>query len=145
MQLTTNGSRIISFSTELFKKFQAIDISLYGLTADEYLNNTGSFEAFKLVRDGCIMLSEADIDFRVTLVLNNTNCCQMEDYVRYAIELGAKRIGFALPSNGGKLLFDVPDKWYLTAENKRRIYRTFRDVQNKSIGKITFTEWNRNN
>lgn len=145
LQLTTNGSRIISFSPELFKKFQAIDISLYGLTANEYLNNTGSRESFKLVRDGCIMLSEADVDFRVTLVLNNTNCYQMEDYVRYAIDLGAKKIGFALPSHGGKLLFDVPDKWHLTAETRRKIYRTFREVQNKYISKIAFTEWERSN
>ena len=131
LQLTTNGSHINSFPAELFKKFQAIEISLYGLTADEYLSNTGCFGAFNQVRAGCIMLSEADVDFRVALVINNDNWCQMEDYVRYAICVGTKRIGFALPSIGGKLLLDASDKWHLTAETKKMIYRKFRDIQNK--------------
>ena len=143
LQLTTNGSRIRSFSEELFKKFKAIDISLYGLTSEDYLSNTGCFDAFCKVKDGCIMLSEADIDFRVTLVLNNENWNQMENYVQYAISVGAKRIGFALPSNGGKLLHGTSDRWHLTSETKRMIYREFRNVQSKYNDKIMFTEWER--
>lgn len=143
LQLTTNGSRILSYPIELLKKFSAIDISLYGLTADEYLFNTGDARAFERVKAGCIYLSESNIKFRVTLVINNDNWHQMEDYVQYAIDVGADRIGFGLPSNGGKLLLDTPDKWYIVPETKKKIYRKFREIQNNYRDTIGITEWAR--
>lgn len=142
LQLTTNGSRIFSYPLELFKKFEAIDISLYGLNDSEYLLNTGT-KAFEQVTVGCKLLSKANIDFRVTLVINNDNWRQMEDYVQYAINVGAKRIGFALPTNGGKLLLNTPDKWYISGDTKKKIYREFRALQKKYENNIAFSEWHR--
>ncbi len=143
LQLTTNGSTILSHHIDLFKKFEAIDVSLYGLSPNDYLINTGNYDAFDRVKQGCISLSKANIEFRVTLIVNNDNWHQMEDYVRFAIELGAKRIGFGLPTNGGKLLLNTTDKWSLSAETRRKIYKNFRAIQSKYGNIIDITEWDR--
>lgn len=144
LQLTTNGSRIISYPIDVFKKFEAIDISLYGLSAEEYRINTGSGNSFYLVKDGCMKLKDSNIDFRVTVVLNNENWSQMEDYVQYAIEVGAESIGLALPMQSGKLLTTTTDKWNLSQDTKKLIYRKFRDIQKRYGEKIKILNWTRN-
>ena len=61
LQLTTNGSRIVSLPIDIFKKFEAIDISLYGLSEEEYRINTGNANSFGLINEGFTKLKEADI------------------------------------------------------------------------------------
>jgi len=143
LQLTTNGSKIISYPIDVFKKFEAIDISLYGLSAEEYRINTGNGNSFYLVKDGCMKLKDSNIDFRVTVVLNNENWSQMEDYVRYAIEVGAESIGLALPMQSGKLLTSTTDKWYLSPDTKKLIYRKYRDIQKRYGEQIKILNWTR--
>lgn len=143
LQLTTNGSQISSYPIEIFRNFQAIDISLYGLSEKEYAINTGNANAFELVKKGCNMLSVANIDFRVTLVINNHNWHQIEDYVRYAISVGAKSIGLSLPMQSGKLINKNVDKWYLTKETRKNIYKEFRNIQKKYSDKIKIKDWDR--
>lgn len=145
LQLTTNGSRIVSLPIDIFKKFEAIDISLYGLSEEEYRINTGNANSFGLINEGFTKLKEADIDFRVTLVINNNNWHQMEDYVRYAIDVGAESIGFALPMQSGKLLTSTTDKWFLTDEIRKKIYRNFRYIRKVYNEKINILDWSRSN
>lgn len=145
LQLTTNGSKIVSYPIDVFKKFEAIDISLYGLSAEEYRINTGNANSFYLVKDGCQKLKESNINFRVTVVINNENWSQMEDYVQYAIEVGAESIGLALPMQSGKLLTSDTDKWSLSQDTKKLIYRKYRDIQKEYGGKIQILNWNRSN
>lgn len=143
LQLTTNGSRITSFPIDVFKKFQSIDVSLYGLSANDYEHNTGSAQAFNWVTKGCMALKAADIGYRTTLVVNNNNWHQMEDYVRYAIDIGAESFGFALPMTSGKILNTTEDKWHLSKDTKREIYRTYRFIYDKYKDKIQISEWYR--
>lgn len=143
LQLTTNGSKITSYPIEIFKKFQSIDVSLYGLSAEEYKNNTGNSQAFYLVTEGCRALKSADINYRTTLVLNNNNWHQMEDYVRYAIAVGADSFGFALPMTSGKLINAADNKWYLSKDIKRKIYRTYRLICDKYSDNIKISDWYR--
>ena len=143
LQLTTNGSQITSYPIDVFKNFQAIDISLYGLSQAEYKVNTGNANAFNWVTKGCNFLASANIDFRVTLVINNDNCHHIEDYVKYGINVGANSIAFALPTYSGKLLNDKTDKWYLTKEKRKIIYRQIRDVQKRYNHRIAIRDWSR--
>ena len=113
LQLTTNGSQICSYPIEVFKHFQAIDVSLYGLSANEYKINTGNAGSYEHVKKSIKMLSSSNIDFGTTLVINNDNWNQMEEYVKYAIDMGATNIAFALPSRSGRLLTTFSDKWDL--------------------------------
>lgn len=143
LQLTTNGSRITTYSMEVFKKFQAIDISLYGLSGNEYKVNTGSAESYNLVMSGCRELKAADINFGVTLVINAQNWTQLENYVEYAIRVGAKSISFALPMNSGRLINSNSDKWFLSPETKKNIYKCYRSVSKKYKDDIIVREWTR--
>lgn len=143
LQLTTNGSKITSYPIEIFKKFEAIDVSLYGLSASEYKINTGSSHAFQSVTEGCKALRSANIDFRTTLVVNEDNWRQMEDYVNLAIDVGAESFGFALPVISGKLINTATQKWCLSRETKKEIYRTFRAICDKYNNKIKISDWYR--
>ncbi len=143
LQLTTNGSRIVLYPIEVFKKFKSIDISLYGLSAEEYKVNTGNSDAYELVKTGCEMLSAAGINFRVTLVINNENWKQMRDYVMYALEVGAKEIAFGVPTSSGRLLNNNSGKWYLTNETKKIIYKEFRNIREEYRDRIYIENWSR--
>ena len=69
----------------------------------------------------------------------------MEDYVRYAIDVGAESIGFALPMQSGKLLTSTTDKWFLTDEIRKKIYRNFRYIRKVYNEKINILDWSRSN
>lgn len=143
LQLTTNGSEITTYPIEVFRKFQTIDISLYGLSTEEYRVNTGNPDAYERVKAGCNMLCSANIDFRVTLVLNNENWHQMEEYVKYGVAVGAESIGLALPMQSVKLLNAPADKWTLTKETRREIYKEFRRIQDAYRNIIRIIDWYR--
>ena len=143
IQLTTNGSTIVSYPIDTFKRIQSIDISLYGLSAEDYKNNTGNADAFGKVCDGLKTLKNACIDFRTTLVLNNDNWSKMEDYIKLAIDLGATSFGFALPMISGKLMNTNTDKWQLATETKKSIYRSYRYICDKYKTKIRISDWYR--
>ena len=68
------------YQTTAVKKFEAIDISLYGLSEEEYRINTGNANSFGLINEGFTKLKEADIDFRVTLVINNNKGHQLSSF-----------------------------------------------------------------
>jgi len=143
LQLTSNGTNIDMYSVDLFKKFQGIDISLYGLNDDEYLNNTKNKEGFQKVLNGCRILKNAGINFRETVVLNNENRHQMEEYVKFAIESGAETLGFALPVASGKLIKSNNKKWSLSVDSINEIYREFRRLENKYKNQISLSPWYR--
>ncbi len=145
IQLSTNGSRIVYYPIDLFKKFQAIDVSLYGLSPDEYQINTGNANAFENVKQGCMNLKAASINYRVTVVLNNNNWIQMEDYIKYAIDVGAKNISFSVPMISGKNLSPSSDKWVISADTRKMIYKKLRWLQNTYKDIISIKDWTRNN
>lgn len=145
LQLTTNGSRIKSYPVEIFECFQAIDISLYGLSSKEYGENTGHPEAFEFVKENCCSLHERKIDYRITTVLNKHNMYNMENYIRFAIEVGASSVSFSLPMQSGRAMSTLDNKWNLTPEDRRYIYRSFRELQIKYHDEIHIKEWYRSN
>ena len=89
------------------------------------------------------MLNGADINFRVTLVINNENWKDMNDYVRYALDVGANEIAFGLPASSGRLIIDKSDKWYLKKETKKKIYKEFRYIRDIYKDRIHIENWTR--
>lgn len=143
LQLTTNGTNMARFPFDLYKKFQAVDISLYGLSNMEYFANTNSRNAFDMLTSSCLALAKADIPFRHTLVINEKNYEQMEAYLKYSIEVGAKSFGFATPTVSGRLINGNQSGWILSKEKRKYIYRKFRELEVKYKDKIYISPWYR--
>lgn len=143
MQLTTNGTNISNIETNVFQAFQAIDISLYGLSNDEYFVNTKMQGAFDKLIESCRLLYDNKINFRQTLVLNNNNWKFMEDYLMLAIDLGATTFSFSLPVLSGKLLQSSNPIWSVSKDTTDLIYRNYRKLVNKYRDKIDIIPWKR--
>lgn len=143
LQLTTNGTNIAQYPISLFKNFQAIDISLYGLNDEEYLANTHSHHAFNDIINSCKKLSDSGILFRHTVVLNEENFNKMEEYLKLAIETGASSFGYSLPTKSGRLLQKDNKKWELSKQTKKIIYQKFRELEVKYKDKIYISPWYR--
>jgi len=144
LQLSTNASNIYKYPISLFKNFQAIDISLYGLSSDEYKRNVGNDQAFEVVKSACKALSNEKISFRNTIVLNSENWSLMERYIQFSMSIGANSIAFSSSSFSGKLLENQPQKWILTQETKRRAYILYRELYEKYKNEINIIKWERN-
>lgn len=145
LQLTTNGTNLLNYPMELFKQFQGIDISLYGINNDEYFLNTKSNRSFDNLILACEKLSSSKIPFRHTVVLNHRNVSKMEDYLNFSISLGATSFGYALPVKSGRLLNSDSAEWSFTTDEIDMIYRTFRALNTKYKDKIDITPWHRSN
>lgn len=143
LQLSTNGSNILRYPISLFKLFDAIDISLYGLSESEYRENVGNGIAFTNVKKACQALANADIKFRNTVVLNNSNWKDMERYILFSIENGADSIAFSYPFQSGKLIDNIADKWNLNDKTKKEIYVLYRQLFKKYGKIINIIPWTR--
>lgn len=143
LQLSTNGSNIHRYPISLFKTFDAIDISLYGLSEREYQDNVGNGIAFTKVKQACQALAKENIKFRNTVVLNNNNWRDMEQYILFSIDNRADGIAFSHPFYSGKLIDDHVDKWNLNEKTKREIYVLYRQLFEKYGKIINIMPWTR--
>lgn len=82
-------------------------------------------------------------DTIVSLVLSKDNINRMEDYIKGAINMGAKRIKFGVPSIAGRACDDIKHekRFLLTDDDLRVAYRNSREFKRKYYRDISIGIW----
>ena len=101
MALLTNGSRLSKISLDILKKFNNIQVSCYGASANEYQEYTKS-GAFNSFCTGIKRLTAENIDTTIALILRKTNFRRLEEYASMFSDLGVKDIRFGLTRKLGR-------------------------------------------
>lgn len=143
LQLTTNGANLWTLPVSVIKKFSDIDISMYGASPQAYAENTGNLYAYNDFENTCKLLRDNNINFRITMVVNNKNIRNLDEYVVKAIALGASSFSFGLPTQTGRLIESPDDDWVCNREMINYTYRYIRMAKKKYENNINIIEWER--
>ncbi len=143
IRIPTNGSLLYLYDDELIKKINFVQISLYGSNPDEYQRFTGSRKSYYDVIKSIEKVNRCGVDNMLSLVLSKENLNQMEDYVKGAIAMGAKRMKFGVPSIAGRACDDLKHekRFLLTDEDLRFAYRQSRELKRKYYNDIHIGIW----
>lgn len=143
IRIPTNGSLLYLYDDEIIKKLHHVQFSLYGSSPDEYKKFTGSGEAYYAVIKSIEKVNKCGVDNIMSLVLNKENLNRMEDYIKAAINMGAKRIKFGVPTIAGRACDNLAqDKLFLLTDEELRVaYRKSRELKRKYYEKISVGIW----
>ncbi len=143
IRIPTNGSLLYTFNDEIIRKINFVQFSLYGTTPEEYKEFTGSKDAYYAVMKSIEKVKNCGVDNIASLVLNKDNINRMEEYIEGAIQLGATKIKFGVPTLAGRAFDDVTqnNRFMLTHEDLRAAYRNSRELKRKYHGKISVGIW----
>lgn len=145
LELNTNGILLEKMPAKILRLFDAISISLYGLSESEYKENTQNSSAFYKLKKSCEYIKKLGIRFNISVIVTKKKITQLEEYTRLAIELGATTLQFGTANaiGRGKELATEDSSWFLNNHEKRVLYREIRTLINRYKDKISILEWSR--
>ncbi|MCR5345464.1 MAG: radical SAM protein [Lachnospiraceae bacterium] len=101
LHLLTNGSRLVDVDDDILKRFEIIQVSLYGKSAEEYVKFAGN-HGFDKVCKGIKKVIALQIPIVIAINLREDVVDDLESYIRICEELGAKSIRFGIPLKSGR-------------------------------------------
>ena len=144
-KLSSNGLKISEVSEDVLRNFEGISLSLYGLSDTQYKERTGNPNGYTLFKNSCMSLRKLEIPFTINIVLNKNNFTELENYVKQAIEFGAKVFHVGQPLLSGRLFSKSAsnDPWMLNLDEIRSVYRLLRILEVKYRNSINILQWQR--
>ena len=140
LSVVTNGSLIKYISPQTLSKINEIQISLYGTTEFEYENFTKNRTGYRNLVEGAQHLKNNDIQFCVAFTLNKSSIYKIQNFVEFAIQLGAKQIRFGIPSIVGRAIASS-DNFVFNKEELQSVHRQIRRAQKMYRDKILIELW----
>lgn len=143
IRIATNGSLLHQVDSNIIKLLNFVQFSLYGCSSSEYFDFTKNEYGWDNLFQSVRKVSDANVDYIISVVLNQKNIHSLEDYVKAAIELNATKIKFSIPSLVGRALSDYEEnkKFILTQEEMKYAYRETRRLKEKYNNKISVVVW----
>lgn len=142
LSLNTNGVFLSKVPVEILQKYKYISISLYGTSNEEYQNVSNDKRAFEALQKGTKILSNNNIKFNISVLLNSGNTQRIEEYVKTAIDFGAASIQFGTIDNIGRAKMQSESE-SLSSAQLRKIYREMRRLKEVYHDEINIIEWTR--
>ena len=96
VNLLTNGSMLHNINVDVLKHFHDIQVSLYGYNYDTFLSFTKNSSAYNQVTEGINYLKNNKIPYTSVVCITQHNLNQLNDYVKFAIKSGSKKMKFTL-------------------------------------------------
>jgi len=134
LHLLTNGSRLVDVDDDTLKRFEIIQVSLYGKSTKEYEKYTGNL-GFEKVCEGIKKVTALQIPVVIAINLREDVVDDLETYIRLCEELGVKSIRFGIPLKSGRNDGVITD-WDISSDkmaefvNKNLILReNYRNMQ----------------
>jgi len=117
IDIFSNGSLIDEEMADFLAEYppRSIDITLYGLSDEEYKAFVGIDGAFTKVKNALDLLQEKGVFFTTKMVVNQANLCDVDKYNRFALEYNAPFRYNVVIGNGNNTL-ESPAEIMLTAE-----------------------------
>lgn len=129
LNLITNGSVLYKLDDSVLKRFSQIQISLYGYSDDEYLNNTGS-AAFSKICDGLSHLVKIGVYTTVAVILKHESMDSMEKCMELLEKLGVYNLRFGLALRIGRNEHGSAE-WDLSSDRKLQFHRMIDELSHK--------------
>ena len=101
LHLLTNGSRLAGLDNEILKRFEIIQVSLYGKSVEEYLKFARNI-GFKKVCDGIKRVTDMNVPLVIAINLRDDVIDDLESYIELCLSLGVKSVRFGIPLKTGR-------------------------------------------
>lgn len=101
LSLLTNGSLLHRVPMGTLKRFNDIQVSLYGASVEEYKKYARN-SSFLKVCENIRYLLQNEIDVTVAIILRKTNYRELTKYIDMLDEMGVKTIRFGLTKKTGR-------------------------------------------
>ena len=120
----SNATKINESLADLFSELppRSIDVTLYGLTDEEYKDCTGDTQGFTALQRGLKMLQSRDIFFTTKLICNKRNVQRVDDFCKFAYDYGAP-FRYNLVIGMGNNIMKSPDELMLTNDEVMNLER----------------------
>lgn len=144
IRIPTNGSLLYNFDDKLISKLKFVQFSLYGCDEEEYKQFTGSSCALNNLIKSIEKVKRCNVDHILSVVLSKNNIYKMEPYIKAAIQMGANRIKFGVPTPVGRAAdntIDNDNSFVLTIDEMRQAYRESRYLKTKYKNDISVGIW----
>lgn len=111
----TNATRINESIADLFAELppRSVDVTLYGLTNEEYNDFTGDSCGFSALQHGLNLLKARDVFFTTKMMCNKMNVHRVDDFCKFAYDYGAP-FRYNLVIGMGNNTMKSPDELMLT-------------------------------
>lgn len=141
ISIITNGSLLYTHDDDILKKVSLYQISLYGSNEDEYTINTRNTIGWNNIVLSIKKLNRIGCKYHLSVVLNKENYTKIDDYIRAAIKLNARKIVFGTQTPVGR---GMSSNSCLTVDEFRMAYRLMRLARRKYNNYIDIEEWSHN-
>ncbi|MBQ1871506.1 MAG: radical SAM protein [Lachnospiraceae bacterium] len=140
LHLLTNGSRLADLDNEILKRFEIIQVSLYGKSVEEYLKFAQNI-GFKKVCDGIKRVTDMKIPLVIAINLREDIIDDIESYIEICRSLGVKSVRFGIPLKSGRndgviTDWDIsPDKMKEFVDKNRILREKYNDIDIQEFNK----------
>lgn len=118
IDIFSNATRIDESIADLLAELppRSVDVTLYGLTNEEYRDFTGDALGFNALKRGLDLLKSRDVFFTTKMICNRTNKDRIDDFCKFAYNYGAP-FRYNLVIGKGNSTMKSPDELMLTNED----------------------------
>ena len=143
LSLVTNGSLFYTFPDYILSRFSSVQFSLYGYSPEQYKVFTGNDLGYYALIKSVDVANRLGIEYQLCVTLGKNTINQIEKYILFACEIGAKKIKFGLPSASGRSLSDyLSTRNYILEKSDINIaYREIKRLKLKYKEKIFISLW----
>lgn len=142
LSLVTNGSVFNILPNEVAMKFSSVQFSLYGYSANTCAEFTHNSRAYSGIKSAVIKANQLNLNYQLCVTLGRDAIDKMEDYIKFCITIGVKKLKFGLPAAVGRAQLGISSSQYLLSkENINYAYKKLRGLKLKYKDDIYITLW----
>ena len=137
--LMTNGTLVQKYDPKIFRSLNFVQITLYGYDKESF-ERTTNVDMLEDSLKGIEILSGLGLNLQVAIMLSRNNMGHLDDFVRIAVEHGARNIKVGTASPLGRAV-ENSEEWMISDDDVARIGKRISELHAEYEGRADIYEW----